>query len=502
MAVATASAWDTFRSREAELVDLGQAAGLLGWDQQTIMPRRGAAIRANQLTTLQSIYHERLADPAFGEAIAALEEDGAELDEVGRASLRIARRLYDRAIKVPADLVRELARAEAEGFEIWQVARPARDFAMFQPVLEHILRLKQQEADAIGHDGERYDALHDQFEPGMRVARLEPLLRAFRDELVPFAEAVLERPRPDDSVLRREFPDAAQWDFTVRLLGDVGFDFEAGRQDRSAHPFSGGAGPTDVRVTTRLLPDPRSGIMATLHEAGHGMYEQGLAIDRLERTFAGETYSLSLHESQSRMWENMVGRSRPFWEHYFPLLRDQFPQALADVDVEQWWRLINLVERSLIRVEADEVTYNLHVLLRFELELALLRGDLAVADLPAAWNDAMIRYVGIAPPHDGDGVLQDVHWSGGAFGYFPTYTLGTLLSAQLYEAAVRDLGDQSDAFRRADFAPLLGWLRENVHRRASLLEAEDVVREVTGQGIDHTAHMRYLRTKFGEIYGV
>jgi carboxypeptidase Taq len=497
------AAWPEFERRQHELVDLSHVAGLVGWDQQVCMPPKGAGQRAEQSSTLASLLHERLVDERFGETIATL-LDADVLDEVQAASVREAARERDRAVRVPADLVRELARTESEGFETWRAARAARDFAMFRPLLERLVDLQQQRADAIGYaGGERYDALLDGFEPGMRVARLEPLLGAFRAELVPFAQRVLDAPAPDVSFLRRGYPEQQQWDFTVMLLRELGFDLEAGRQDRSAHPFTGGCGPFDVRLTTRFLEDdPRSSIMATLHEAGHGLYEQGIDEPRLLRTFAGSAASLGLHESQSRLWENIVGRSRAFWHRYYPALHEAFPTQLADVGEDRWWRAVNAVERSLIRVEADEVTYNLHVLLRFELELGLIRGELQVADLPEAWNDAMDRYVGIRPPHDGDGVLQDVHWSGGTFGYFPTYTLGTLYSAQLAEAARRDLGDLDAQVLEGDFAALLGWLREHVHRRGCLVPAEQIAMDATGQPLGHDALMRYLHAKYGELYAI
>jgi carboxypeptidase Taq len=495
------TAYSAFEERMHELIDLGGVAGIIGWDQQVMLPPKGAETRAYQSTALASLLHQRVVDPAFGEAIEAAEAESASLDDAQRASLREARRDRDRAVRVPAELVRELAMAENEGFDIWQRARPAKDFASFRPVLERLVSLKQQEADAIGHDGERYDALLDAYEPGMRTARLEPLLHALRDDLVPLVGEVAGKPRPDVSFLARDFPAEAQIAFTERVIADLGFDMDAGRQDRSAHPFTSGAGPHDVRLTTRVVDgDPRGSLMGSIHEAGHGLYEQGIVGKQIERTFAGLAPSLGLHESQSRFWENQIGRSRAFWEHYYPAYRDTFPDALAGVDLDMWLRAINFVEPSLIRVEADELTYNLHILIRFELEVALLRGDLAVADLPAAWNDAYRKALGVEVPHDGDGVLQDVHWSGGAFGYFPTYTLGNLYSAQLFEAAERDLGDIYAQVRGGDFASVLGWMREHIHAQGSLRSAEDTARAATGKPLEPSSLIAYLRAKYGELY--
>ena len=495
-----AASYSAFEARMHELYDLGGVAGIIGWDQQVMMPPKAAQLRANQSAALAALLHERIVDPAFGEAI---DEAGtaSDLEPAQQASLREARRARDRSVRLPATLVRELAMAEAHGFEIWQKARPARDFAMFRPALERLVSLKQQEADAIGHEGERYDALLDAYEPEMRLARLEPLLHRLRDALVPLVAAVAERPRPDVSFLEREFPAAAQIEFTELVIRDLGFDLQAGRQDASAHPFTSGTGPTDVRLTTRVVKgDPRGSLMGSIHEAGHGLYEQGIVGPAIERTFAGMAPSLGLHESQSRLWENQVGRSRAFWEHYYPAYRATFPDALADIDVEQWLRAVNLVEPSLIRVEADELTYNLHILIRFELEVALMRGDLSVADLPAAWNDAYRTTLGVEVPHDGDGVLQDVHWSGGAFGYFPTYTLGNLYSAQLMEAADRDLGGVTAQIGRGDFAPLLGWLREKIHHQGSLAPAEEIARAATGKSLEPDNLIAYLTEKYGALY--
>jgi carboxypeptidase Taq len=497
------STWEFFDRRQKELIDLASAMGLLSWDQQTYMPPRGASLRAHQQSSLATIYHERLTDERFGEILAELAEDD-ELGQIEVASVREARRERDRAVRVPTELVREISLASSEGFDTWQRARPENDFATFKPYLERIVALKQEEADALGYEEERYDALLDDYEPDMRVSRLEPLLSGLRDELVPFAHAVFAAPRPDDSFLALDFPEDRQWDFTMVLLRDLGFDLEAGRQDRSAHPFTGGTGPYDVRLTTRFIPgDPRSAIMASIHEAGHGMYEQGIGTARaLVRTFAGQTASLGLHESQSRLWENQVGRSLPFWQHYYPEFKRRFPESLSGVDVDHFYRVVNLVEPSLIRVEADEVTYNLHILLRFELELALVRGDLAVADLPGAWNDAIRRYLGIEVPSDREGVLQDVHWSGGSIGYFPTYTLGNLYAAQLQEAALAAIPDLDEQIGRGEFGPLLEWLRENIHRKAHLEPAEDVARAATGRGLEYDTLMTYLRRKYGALYDV
>ncbi len=501
MAVAEqVSAWDVFEQFERDVCQLGRVGGLLDWDEQVNMPPRGASARGEAKATLAGVLHERICDERFGEAIAELGNDG-ELGGFERARVREARRERDRAVRVPAALVRELAIAESAGFEAWQVARSEADFSLFRNPLERLVSLRREEADAVGYEGgERYDALLDQYEPDMRVARLEPLLHGLRTELVPFVQEIAARPRPDNAFVHRSYPTQVQRAVGARLATAIGFDFEAGRLDEAAHPFASGFAPGDVRLTTREQEDDLfSGLFAVLHEAGHGLYEQGLTGD-IEGTFCGHATSLGLHESQSRFWENMVGRSRAFWERHLTEVKDTVPDQLADVSLDAFVRAANLVEPSLIRVEADEVTYHLHVFLRFELELALVRGDLGVDDLPAAWNERMRSLVGIEVPNDGVGVLQDVHWSAGLVGYFPTYTLGTLYSAQFLAAIERELGPIDAIVRAGRYDRLLGWMREHVHSRGALVAPEQIALEATGEAPGHAAFMRYLRVKYGELY--
>jgi carboxypeptidase Taq len=500
VAAATES-WDALETRMRELSDLSRVGALLGWDQETMMPRRGAEARSRQIATMAGIVHERLADPALGELLEQLAGGGGS--EVRAAMVRNLRRERDRALRLPPDFVRRLAGARSLGIEAWRAARAARDFAAFQPHLETLMALKREQADQLGHDGERYDALVDLYDPGLHTRRLEQLFDALRGELRALLDAIRGAPhRPPPAFVGRRFPDAQQWAFTLRLLGELGFDLEAGRQDRSAHPFTSSAAIGDVRLTTRIQEQhPFGAIFATIHEAGHGLYEQGLDPEH-EGTPVAQAASSGMHESQSRMWENVVGRSRAFWDAYAGPLRECFPEQLADATPEDIYRAANLVSPSLIRVEADEVTYNLHISIRFGLELALLRGHLAVADLPAAWNDAYERELGVRPPHDGDGVLQDVHWSAGMVGSFPSYTLGNLYAAIIWRQLRRDLPDVEERIRAAELAPILGWLRVHVHRRGHIEEAEDLLRRATGSGLDHAPFVDYLWDKFGPLYGV
>lgn len=476
-----------------ELRALAGAVNLLSWDQETYMPPRGAAARGEQLAALQGLGHERLVDPRLGEALERAE--AAPGDEERRAALAALRFDRDRAVRVPVALVKELARSQSRGVQAWRTAREASAFARFAPELTHLVELRREMADALGvpPGGERYDALLEGYEPGMRVARLEPLLRRLAGWLAPLADRAASA-TVEDGFLRGRFEAGAQWDFTLELLEAMGFDLQAGRQDRSAHPFSTGIDPGDVRLTTRIHEElPLSAIFSTLHEGGHGLYEQGLP-ERWRGSVLGAAASYGLHESQSRLWENQVGRSLPFWRHFLPRLAARFP-SLAGVPVEAFHRAANKVERTLIRVEADEVTYNLHIVLRFELEVALLRGQLQVADLPAAWSDRCAALLGVRPARDAEGCLQDIHWAWGEIGYFPTYTLGNLYAASLFAAAGRDLPGLEEEIGTGNLAPLLGWLREKVHRAGRTLPAEELVRRATGAGLTDEDLRRALTAK-------
>ncbi len=393
--------------------------------------------------------------------------------------------------------------AGGRGNAAWKAARSARDYSLFQPHLEELIRLKREQADLLGHDGERYDALLDAFEPGMTTARLEPMFADLAGELGTLLAAIKAAPQPPPPPFAgRDFPEEVQWAFSRRLLPELGYDLAAGRLDQSAHPFSTTIALHDVRITTRMSSDdPFPAVMGTIHEAGHAMYEQGMDPE-YEDLPVGTPPSLGLHESQSRLWENIVGRSRAFWEHYTPAILETMGEPLRGTGADDIYRHVNRVEPSLIRVDADEVTYNLHVLIRFELELAIMRNELEVADLPDAWNAAYERHLGVRPPHDGDGVLQDTHWSDGSFGYFPTYTLGTLYSAMLWDRLRADVPDVDQQIAAGQFAPLLGWLREHVHRPGSLYQGDELIERVTGSSIDHRPFMRYLWAKFGPLYGV
>jgi len=500
MAAAT-EAWATFETRMREVEDLSATLGLLGWDEQTYCSRKGRSARAQHSATLAALTHERMVDPAYGEAIETLANDGAGLDEAQRAMVRLAKHDRDRSVKLPAALVRELREQASTANEAWERARHANDFAIWLPELEKMLALKVRQAEALADGGDLYDALLDAFEPGMTVAQLDPLLEGLRADLVPFVQKVLGAPRPDTSFLKGPYDPERQEQLTLRLLRDFGFDFDAGRQDLSTHPFCGGPGPLDVRMTTRYYESLEPGaLLSSMHECGHGLYEQGMP-STYARTTVAHAPSLGLHESQSRFWENVVGRSHAFWSHYLPVAQEIFPEQLGRIGLDDFVRGVNAVEAAAIRVDADEVTYNLHILVRYEIERELLAGKLGAADLPEAWNQRYVDYLGYTPKHDLEGVMQDIHWSWGELGYFPTYTLGNLYAAAVAERMGQDL-DLDELAARGDFAPILHWLRERIHSQGSIREGDDLMREVTGRPLGHDAFMSYLTAKYGALYGL
>ena len=493
------------RAAGAELIDLSRIGGLLGWDQETIMPPAGTPYRARARATLEALLHERLTRPRIGELLDGLAGPAAagELAPTDAATVRELRRDYDRAVKVPTELVRDLAQTTSEAIDIWRQAREDSRFGDFAPVLGRIVELKRQEAEHIGYREHPYDALLDAYEPEMTVAQLTPLFDGLRTATVELLGRLRSAPlQPDRALLEREYDEATQWAFGEEMLRAIGFDFNAGRIDRSTHPFAQGLGPGDVRITTRLSTnDLAMAFFGSLHEGGHGLYEQGIDPE-LAGTAIGTYISLGIHESQSRLWENLVGRDRPFWQFAYPRLQAHFPAQLGDVPLKSFLMAVNRVAPSLIRVEADEVTYNLHIILRYEIERPLLTGDLPIADLPPTWNELSREYLGLTPPDDRTGVLQDMHWALGYFGYFPTYTLGNLYAAQLWTAIRRDLPDLDDQMARGEFGALLGWLRERIHRPGRLYPPVELIERATGAPPQPDHLVRYLNEKFGALYGV
>ncbi|HJW90877.1 MAG TPA: carboxypeptidase M32 [Anaerolineales bacterium] len=487
-----------------ELSDLQAILGLLGWDQQTYMPPGGTKGRGHQRGTLTRLIHLKFTAPEVGQLLAGLQPYVASLDADSDDArlVKVISRRYHKLTKVPADLVAEIARTAGEAHLAWEEARASSDFAHFRPHLERIVDLRRQYASHFAPFDHIYDPLLDDFEPGLKTAEVQAIFAELRPQQVALIQAISARPQLDDAFLHQPFDVQKQWDFGVEVITQFGYDWKRGRQDKAAHPFTQGLGSGDVRITTRLFPDYfASALFSTMHEAGHALYGQGID-PGLDRLLLGRGASLAVHESQSRSYENLVGRSRPFWQHFYPRLQEYFPAELGNVDLEQFYRGINKVERSLIRVEADEATYNLHIMLRLEIEIALIEGSLQVKDLPEAWNSAMQATLGLTPPNDAQGVLQDVHWSGGMLGYFSTYALGNLISAQLWECVHQDIPDLPEQIGRGEFAPLTGWMREKIHRHGAKFEPQELVERITGSKINPAAYMRYLKQKYGEIYAV
>jgi carboxypeptidase Taq len=491
------------RQRLREISDLYSAGALLDWDQATYMPTGGATARGRQLAMLRKLAHERFVDPALGRLLDALAPHAERLphDSDDASLVRVARREFDRAIKVPADYV---ARSNAHGsasYDAWTRARPANDFATMRPFLEQSLELSREYSDFFAPYDHIADPLIDEADEGMTTATIRKLFAELRRELVPIVQAICDQPPTDDSCLHASFAEAQQLDFGLSIARRMGYDLDRGRLDKTHHPFCTKFALGDVRITTRVREDDLGdALFSTLHEGGHAMYEQGVA-PALEGTPLGRGASSGVHESQSRLWENVVGRSLPFWEHYYPALQQVFPDALGRVPLETFYRAVNKVARSLIRTDADEVTYNLHVMLRFEIELQLLEGRLRIKDLPDAWNAAMRSDLGVEPDGDRDGCLQDVHWfSGGIGGAFQSYTIGNILAAQFHAAAVKANPDIPAEIAQGSFGTLHGWLEQNIYRHGRKYLPRELVERATGEPMTMSPYLAYLRTKYGALY--
>jgi len=489
------------KTRLAEINDLESAAALLRWDQTTYMPAGGASARARQLATLSRLAHEKFTDPTIGRLLDELRPFGESLpyDSDEASLIRVTRRDYEKAVKVPPEFMAQLHSHAAASFGVWTQARPANDFALVQPYLEKTLDLSRQLADFFPGYEHIADPLIDFADEGMKVSTVRALFADLREQLVPIVEAITARQPADDACLHQTFPEAQQLAFGIEVIKRFGYDFERGRQDKTHHPFMTKFSLGDVRITTRVKENDLSeALFSTMHEAGHALYEQGIRMD-LEGTPLADGTSSGVHESQSRLWENVVGRSRGFWEFWYPKLQAAFPEQLGSVSLDTFYRAINKVQRSLIRTDADEVTYNLHVTIRFDLELALLEGRLAVRDLPEAWRERYKADLGITPPDDRDGVLQDVHWySFVVGGSFQGYTLGNILSAQFFEAAQKAHPEITSEIQHGDFSTLRNWLRQNIYQHGRKFMPSELVERVTGGPLSIDPYLRYLREKYGD----
>lgn len=493
--------FEELKTRSQALTSIESVVGLLSWDQETLMPVKGTGFRARQRATIASLYHEQLVSDRMASLLEQL--SSMELDEVQSCTVRELKRLHSKEVRKPVDLVMELARVSAEAYEQWVRARENSDFAAFAPWLQKMLDLKKEEARCLAPDGDPYETLLDEFEPGVSRAELDHYFSFLRPRLTDLTLRI------QDSEASRglrgfkgSFPRGAQEKFSRQIVDAMGFDWEAGRVDTSPHPFCSGLSPYDVRITTRYDEEDFTGsLFGIVHEAGHALYELGLNAEYYGLPVC-EAISLGIHESQSRLWENQIARSRPFWTHWFPKLKTAFPGQLDHLSEREFLLKVNRVSPSLIRVEADEVTYGLHVILRYEIETGLLAGTIAVNDLPELWNEKMREYLGVAPPDDAQGVLQDTHWSQGLVGYFPTYLLGNLYSSQWMRQIHQNIPDLDQQVASGRMLELREWLRVNIHRPGKLFSASGLVEHVTGEALSADYFIEYLETKYGELYNL
>jgi len=472
---------------------------LMGWDELVNLPPASAGFRGEQMAAMARISHVAESDPAIGKALSELEADLASLDEDQIAVVREARRDYDRVTRLPQEFVEEKARHSSAAYHAWHQARANQDFESYAPFIAKHLELAKREADYQGWGDRAYDYAIDLHDPGFTAPKINELFAELKEGLVPLVQAIDAATAGQESSVFKGFPVDQQRTFLKEVTAELGFDYEHGRIDVSVHPFCSGSG-LDIRMTTRFHEDePMDSLYSSIHETGHGMYEQGLRSE-YHHNALGSHVSMAVHESQSRMWENQVGRSRAFWQRFEDRFRECFPTQLEGVSSEQLYREVNAVRPTLIRVDSDEIHYNLHIILRFEIEQALFSGDLAVADLPAAWNEKCETLLGIRPTHDSEGVLQDVHWSGGSFGYFPSYCLGNMIAAQLWSKAEADLPGLEDDFAQGNFARLLDWTRREVHHPGSKYSTLELVERVTGQPLSPRPLLAYLNDRYGSLY--
>jgi carboxypeptidase Taq len=485
------------------LSHLNSTQQLLHWDQQVHMPKQATKARSKITSTLSKLNHEQILADDFAklieEAKTALDKD--KLNDRDAAIVREAYREYDREKKLPSDFVEELSSTTSKAHEKWVQAKEEEDYSIFEPVLKKIVELKQKEAKLVGFEDSPYDALLDVYEPYLTTEEIEPLFEDLKNFLVPFLEKIKKSNKEiDRTILEGKYPKEKQKKFNKKLLKQIGFDFDQGVLAESTHPFTVSFHPTDVRLTTRYREDDiLKSIFPSIHEGGHALYEQGLKNEDFG-TPLGESSSFGIHESQSRIWELMIGSSKPFWKYFYPKLQEEFEDQFSDITLQEFYEAINKVEPSFIRVAADEVTYNLHIIIRFELEKALIEGEITVSELPSLWNQKMKEYLGIEPDRPSQGVLQDIHWSNGLFGYFPTYTLGTLYAAQFFAQAKKEIEGLEEKIAQGEFQQLLEWLRDNIHTYGKYYKPEDLVEHITGERLNSDHFIDYIKQKYSDIY--
>ena len=487
-----------------EVYDLRNAAAVLNWDQHTYMPPAGGEARGLQLATLGKLAQIKFTSDEIGKLLEDLKKElaGADPYSDDAALVRVTARDYDKAVRVPPEFVAEQAVVTSKALEAWVEARKKSDFSIFKPHLEKVVELVKRYITFFPPAAHSYDILLDDYEPGMKSQEVIEIFNVLRPKQVELLRAISKAKQVNDKFLYGNYNQQKLVDFAVGIATQFGYDWNRGRQDRSPHPFQTTFSINDVRITTRFEPSaPINTLFNTMHESGHAMYEQGVN-PAFERGSLMSGASLAVHESQSRLWENLVGRSLPFWEHFYPKFKKRFSSIIGDVSLKSFHKAINKVQPSFIRVEADEATYNLHIMLRLEIEIGLVQGEMDVKDLPEIWNSKMKSYLGITPPNDAKGVLQDVHWSGGSIGYFSTYALGNLISAQIWEVINRDIPDLNEQIRKGNFESLLSWLRSHLHVHGRKYEPQVIVKKICGMKITPEPYLRYLTTKFGELYGL
>jgi carboxypeptidase Taq len=493
--------YNDFVTRSKKISTLYSATGVLGWDQEVYMPVNGAALRAEQLSVLSGMAHELRTDQKYIDIIQSLLDDKT-LNAAERCNVHETWKGIDRSRKFSKEFVENLSKVISESFAAWHKAKTENKFEIFAPHLEKLVAIKKEEASIVGYKDHPYDALIDEYEPGAKVADLDILFKDVKEQLVDFTKQIFAKPKPDDSFFYREFPHEAQRDFCKQLVTEMGYDFNSGRMDLAPHPFCIGFYPHDTRITYRYKTDDLSEIIwSVTHEGGHALYEQGMNIEQTGLP-AGSAVSLAIHESQSRLWENNVTRSKGYWQHYMPILQKYFPGKLDDVKANDFYKACNKVEPSLIRTNADELTYHFHVMIRYGIEKQLMDGSLSVNDLPKVWNESYKNYLGIDVPSDAVGCLQDVHWSHGSIGYFPTYSLGSFYAAQFFDAAKRDIPTLREDIGNGKLLGLREWLRENIHQYGMIFSADELCKRVTGESLNFSHFMNYAKEKYGEIYSL
>jgi carboxypeptidase Taq len=496
--------FEQFKNAIHEVTDYGHIAALLEWDMQVNMPAGGAEDRSDQISTIQRLIHVKITSPETVKLMEDMREHAKSLDPDSDDArlIKVCLREFDKLTKVPTRWVAEFSKETSQAHMVWEKAKRESNFSIFQSSLQRIVELRREYATFFTPYEHVYDPLLDGFEAGLKTKDVQAIFEKLRPQQVALIKAISQQKQVDDSFLTRPYDESKQWEFGEEVITKFGYDWNRGRQDKAMHPFTTSFGLGDVRITTRFDPTHgASALFSTMHEAGHAIYDQGSDI-KYRRTPMSGGASMAIHESQSRMFENLIGRSLPFWKHFYPRFQALFPAELGKVDLMTFYRGINKVEPSLIRVESDEATYNLHIMLRLELEIALMEGSLEVKDLPHAWNDRMQKYLGVTPPDDAHGVLQDVHWSSGYIGYFPTYALGNLVSAQLWEKMQFDIPNLDAQIEKGDFKPLFDWLHSHIHVYGAKFEPQELLLKVTGSKIDPQPYVRYLTTKYSQIYGL